>query len=141
MNVSARTEYACTAVMELGLRRGGAPVRIRAIAEAHGIPSQFLVQILLQLKNAGLVRSTRGASGGYQLAKAPQEITLADIVEVVEGPLEGGDKTASSDTAVTQVVRQAWQSVGKVLRDQLESITIAQMIEDVGSPEENMYYI
>ena len=129
------------AVMELGLHRGGAPVRIRSIADAHGIPSQFLVQILLQLKNAGIVRSTRGASGGYQLAKTPQEITLAEIVEVVEGPLQGGEKTAKSDTPVTQVVHQAWKSVSVALRSKLESITIAQMIEDVGNPRENMYYI
>ena len=64
MIVSAKTEYACIAVLELAARHGrGEPVRIRDIADAHGIPSRFLVQILLQLKTAGLVQSVRGAAG------------------------------------------------------------------------------
>ena len=67
MRISAKTEYACIAVMELGNCYGdGDPVRVRDIAERHGIPSRFLVQILLQLKAAGFVASTRGASGGYR---------------------------------------------------------------------------
>ena len=70
MNISAKTEYACVAVLELALNYGsGQPLQVRRIAEAHGIPSRFLVQILLQLKAAGLVSSTRGASGGYQLLR------------------------------------------------------------------------
>src|SRR5215475_6331543 len=80
VKVSAKTEYACIAMLELSASYGAhEPVRIRKIAEEHGIPSRFLVQILLQLKGAGLVTSTRGAAGGYQLAKAPEEITLAEV--------------------------------------------------------------
>ena len=69
MSFSAKTEYACLAMLELALRDGsGEPVRLRDVAAAHRIPSPFLVQILLQLKSAGLVESTRGAAGGYRLA-------------------------------------------------------------------------
>ena len=72
MNISAKTQYACLAMMELAAHYGsGTPVQIGVIAERHGIPSRFLVQILLQFKGAGLVSSTRGASGGYQLIKHP----------------------------------------------------------------------
>ena len=86
MNVSAKTEYACIAVLELAAQHeAGEPVRIRDIAERHGIPSRFLVQILLQLKSAGLVSSVRGATGGYRLAKEPGEITLCEVMSVVDG--------------------------------------------------------
>ncbi len=86
MKLSAKTEYACLAVLELARSYDtGEPVRIRTIAEEHDIPSRFLVQILLQLKGAGLVNSTRGAAGGYQLLKPPEEITLAEVMSVVDG--------------------------------------------------------
>ena len=87
MNLPAKVEYACIAVLELAIQfNNGEPVRLRAIAEAHGIPSPFLVQIMLQLKAAGLVESTRGAAGGYQLTRDPSIITLAEVKEIIEGP-------------------------------------------------------
>src|SRR5215467_8368810 len=86
MKVSAKTEYACLAMLELAAHYGSnEPVRIRTIADEHGIPSRFLVQILLQLKGAGFVASTRGAAGGYQLVKPPEEITLGEVMAVIEG--------------------------------------------------------
>src|SRR5947209_11234762 len=73
MRVSAKAEYACVAVLELAANYGDAqPVRVKTIADAHGISLRFLVQILLQLKGAGLVVSTRGASGGYHLTRPPE---------------------------------------------------------------------
>ena len=73
MRISAKAEYACVAMLELAANYADAqPVRIKAIADAQGIPQRFLVQILLQLKTAGLVASVRGAAGGYQLAKPPE---------------------------------------------------------------------
>ncbi len=86
MKVSAKTEYASIAVLELSQSyHTGEPVRIRDIADRHGIPSRFLVQILLQLKGVGIVQSSRGAGGGYQLARPPDEIALADVMSVIEG--------------------------------------------------------
>ena len=82
MKLSAKTEYACLAMLQLAQEHAsGEPVQIRRIAEEHGIPSRFLVQILLQLKGASLVVSTRGASGGYRLSRSPYEITIADVIE------------------------------------------------------------
>ena len=82
---SAKAEYACLAMLELAARRGEpGPVRLVDIADKHGISRRFLVQILLQLKGAGLVATTRGASGGYQLAREPARISLADILSVVD---------------------------------------------------------
>ena len=86
MKLSAKTEYACLAMLELAKEYdSGEPVQLRRIAAEHGIPARFLVQILLQLKGASLVASTRGAAGGYRLARPPQEITLADVIDVMEG--------------------------------------------------------
>src|SRR6185312_15284737 len=108
MIVSAKTEYACIAVLELAARHAsGEPVRIRDIAEAHGIPSRFLVQILLQLKSAGLVHSIRGAAGGYQLAREPEEITLLDVMTVVDAQLSQATPSATRKTATTRVLQRA----------------------------------
>src|SRR3989337_2589583 len=86
MNLSAKTEYACLAMLELAKEYdSGEPVQLRRIAAEHGIPARVLVQILLQVKGAARVASTRGAAGGYRLARSPQEITLADVIEVLEG--------------------------------------------------------
>src|SRR5258708_1305335 len=85
MRVSAKAEYACVAMLELAANHSAPqPVRIKAIADAHGIPSRFLVQILLQLKGAGLVVSTRGAAGGYHLARPPEQISLANVINVID---------------------------------------------------------
>src|ERR1700730_13309503 len=85
MRVSAKAEYACIAMVHLALHhRDPVPVRIKAIADAHGIPQRFLVQILLQLKTAGLVASVRGASGGYQIAKSPEKISLAAVINAID---------------------------------------------------------
>src|SRR5689334_10365295 len=86
MKLSAKTEYACLAMLQMAEEYDSAePLQIRRIADEQGIPSRFLVQILLQLKGAGLVVSTRGAAGGYRLARSPQEISLADVIEVIDG--------------------------------------------------------
>ena len=87
MKISAKAEYACLAMLALARHRlDDAPVRIREIAEAHDIPERYLVQILLQLKGAGLVHSTRGASGGYRLARSAEAISLGEVLWAVDGP-------------------------------------------------------
>jgi Rrf2 family cysteine metabolism transcriptional repressor len=88
MLFSAKAEYACVAMLELAARYADTrPVRLSDVADKHGISDRFLVQILLQLKQAGLVDSTRGASGGYTLSRNPSDISLHDILRVVD-PLE-----------------------------------------------------
>src|SRR5580704_2324395 len=85
MRISAKAEYACVAMLELALNhREPQPVRIKAIADAQGIPQRFLVQILLQLKTAGLVASIRGAAGGYQLARPPESISLGEVIAAID---------------------------------------------------------
>lgn len=85
MRISAKAEYACVAMMELAACHGqDQPLRIKNIADSQGIPQRFLVQILLQLKTAGLVISVRGAQGGYQLARPPEQISLAAIINAID---------------------------------------------------------
>ena len=118
------------------------PVRIRTIADEHGIPSRFLVQILLQLKGAGFVSSTRGASGGYQLAKPPGEVSLGEVMTVIEGQdpeLDNSNHVHRSPTA--QVLAQTWQETAQVQFDMLRSVTFADLVERVKRRAENMYYI
>jgi Rrf2 family protein len=116
-------------------------VRIRAIADEHGIPSRFLVQILLQLKGAGFVSSTRGASGGYQLVKPPEEITLGEVMAVIEGQDAEVTSNADSRSPTAQVLVQAWREVDQVERDALRSITFADLVGRVQQRSENMFYI
>jgi Rrf2 family cysteine metabolism transcriptional repressor len=87
MLFSAKAEYACVAMLELAARYADPrPVRLADIADKHGISDRFLVQILLDLKRAGLVDTTRGAAGGYTLARRPDTITLHDILKVIDPP-------------------------------------------------------
>ena len=97
MLFSAKAEYACVAMLELAARHADPrPVRLADVADKHGISDRFLVQILLDLKRAGLVDSTRGAAGGYALARPPEEVTLADILQVVDPPERPGRKKSYS---------------------------------------------
>ena len=114
MKLSARTEYACLAMLQLAQDyETGEPVQIRRIAEEHGIPARFLVQILLQLKGASLVVSTRGASGGYRLARPPREISLAEVIDVMEGTERPATNAGTREPAVyTAECPNASQSAG-----------------------------
>jgi len=144
MKISAKTEYACIAMMELASHYGsGEPVRIRRIAERHDVPPRFLVQILLQLKGAGLVASIRGAAGGYQLVKSPQEISLGQIMEVIEGSSEEKGKTssASPDSPAVKVLMKTWQDVAAVERQMLQDISLAELLERAKEQDEQMYHI
>lgn len=142
MIVSAKTEYACIAVLTLATRHGTSePVRIREIADAHGIPSRFLVQILLQLKGAGIVQSTRGASGGYQLARDPEEITLLDVMSVVDGKAELLATNADVHTPAARVLYSAWKKIADVERQMLAEVTFADLAASLKGQMEGMYYI
>jgi Rrf2 family protein len=144
MRISAKTEYACIAMLELASQYGtGEPVRIRRIAERHDVPPRFLVQILLQLKGAGLVGSIRGAAGGYQLLKPPQEVSLGQVMEVIDGSMEESDQisSASPDSPAVRVLMEAWKEVTAVQRKMLDGITLADLLERTKEQDEQTYHI
>lgn len=131
MLFSAKAEYACVAMLELAARfNDPRPVRLADVADKHGIPPRFLVQILLDLKRAGLVASTRGAAGGYALARSPDEITLFDILRVIDPP----EQPARSDdplqpTVYVQNVRAVWDRVVEAQQATLKQTTLADLVQ------------
>ena len=141
MKFSAKTEYACLAVLELARAyETGEPVRIRSIAEEHGIPSRFLVQILLQLKGAGLVNSTRGAAGGYQLVRAPEEITLEEVMAVADGK-EKLPNPAAAKSPTRRALLKAWRDVAISRQEMLRDISFADLVQRASGEVEQMYHI
>lgn len=142
MKISAKTEYACIAMLELaGRYAAGEPVRVRDIAEAHGIPPRFLVQILLQLKGAGLVSSTRGAAGGYQLIRDPDQVTLADVMAVIEGPVATPTSNVAAETPITRVLLSTWCESAGAQQQVLAALTFADLLDRAQGTGEMMYYI
>lgn len=144
MRISARTEYACIAMLELAKHYGeGGPVRIRHIAESHEVPPRFLVQILLQLKGAGLVDSVRGAAGGYRLAHPPTQVSLGQVMQVVD-PGVGGDgprSVAKPDSPMVKVLLDVWGQVANVERDMLHGVKLSDLVEESLARQEEMYHI
>lgn len=130
MLFSAKAEYACVAMLELAARYSDPrPVRLADIATKHGISDRFLVQILLDLKRAGLVDSTRGAAGGYQLGRSPDDITLFDILRVIdphEQPLRKDDRL--NPTTYVHNVRAVWDRVVEVQQAVLKDTTLAGLL-------------
>jgi Rrf2 family protein len=130
MLFSAKAEYACVAMTELASRHGDPkPARLEAIANKHGIPKRFLVQILLDLKNEGLVVSTRGAAGGYGLGRTPDDITLFDVLNAID-PIE---QTARQNdqlqpTVYVQNVRSVWARVVEAQHALLKETTLADLV-------------
>lgn len=142
MNLPAKTEYACLAVLELAAWYGSdEPVRIRSIADRQGIPSPFLVQILLQLKGAGLVESTRGAAGGYRLVRDPANLSLGEVVTIIEGASGDLQSNAMRTTAATRVLLDVWTETDAARREALAGISFADLLERVRGRAESMYYI
>jgi Rrf2 family protein len=140
MKLSAKTEYACLAMLQLAQEHeSGEPVQIRRIADEHGIPSRFLVQILLQLKGASLVASTRGASGGYRLARSPHEISIAEVIEVMEGE-DRPQTNAGKPTPLVGALLYLCRELSDAQRDRLEELTLADLVEQAAR-REPMWYI
>lgn len=119
----------------------GEPVRVGSIADAHDIPSRFLVQILLQLKSAGFVASTRGAAGGYRLIKAPESVTLADVMCVFEPSLTAKPTTSTTPSAESSVLTDVWSTAAQTQLEALQAVTYADLMERVRGRSDNMYYI
>ncbi len=142
MSISAKTEYACLAVLDLAAAYASAePIRVRSIADRHGIPPRFLVQILLQLKGAGIVSSTRGAAGGYRLAKDPAELSLWDVMSVVEACETPLTSNAGVVTPASQALLQTWRVAAARQQEVLRATTFAELAEEALDQTADMYYI
>jgi Rrf2 family protein len=130
MRVSAKVDYAVRAGAELAAAGPGRPVKGERIAQAQEIPLKFLENILLDLKHAGLVQSQRGVEGGYWLARPPEEISLADVIRAVEGPIadvRGLRPEQVEYRGAAEHLRDAWIAVRANLRAVLETVTLADL--------------
>ena len=131
MRVSAKTDYAIRAALELAAAADAKPVKGERIATAQSIPLRFLENILLQLRHAGLVDSRRGAEGGYRLARPAADVTLADVIRAIDGPLAGVSGVrpeALRFSGVAEPMRDVWIAVRASLRSVLEQITLADVV-------------
>ena len=128
MKVSTRGDYAARALLSLALHESDRPTSVKEIAERTTLPQPYLEQILLAVKGAGLVHSKRGVGGGYVLARAPERITLAEIVAAVDGPLITvmGEHDHCEGHCVLQEV---WVGVSEETRTVLDRVTLADLVE------------
>jgi len=127
MKISAKAEYACLAILALARPRSDdAPVRIREIAESNGIPERYLVQILLQLKGAGLVHSTRGAAGGYRLARPASRISLGEVLSAIDGP---GEPPRESNEPAAKVLAAVWAHIRAAEQAVLDQTSIEELCQ------------
>ena len=130
MRISAKADYAVRAALELADAPNKKPIKAEAIATSQGIPLNFLENILGELRHAGIVRSQRGFEGGFRLAKAAEEVTIADIIRAVEGPLasvRGGPPEDSSYPGAASELPRVWIAVRKNLREVVEHVTVADV--------------
>ncbi len=131
MRVSAKTDYALRAAVELASQQDtGTPVKGERLATSQNIPLRFLENILLQLRHAGIIESRRGADGGYKLARPAAEITLADVIRAIDGPLAGvsGARPETLDfKGASEPLREVWVAVRASLRSVLEQVSLADV--------------
>jgi Rrf2 family protein len=133
MRVSAKADYAVRAMVELAAADEGEPVKGEQIADAQGIPLRFLENILAELRHQGLVQSRRGAEGGYWLTRAPDEITLAEVMRAVEGPLasvRGERPEEMSYQGDAAPLQRVWVALRSNIRAVLERVTLADVVAD-----------
>ena len=139
MKLSAKTEYAARAVLGLAIHQStGKAVRADDLAGSQGIPAKYLVQLMIELKAQGIVRSVRGKDGGYMLARPAAEITMGDIIRSFHGPmLETSDaQNPDSPTAL----KNAWGSIQKAFEKAADSIDFQSIVE-ANERDQEMYYI
>lgn len=150
MNVTTRGKYGVKAMFELTLNRGQGPIPLKMIAENQGLSEHYLEQLIAPLRKAGLVKSVRGAYGGYLLAQEPKDISVGDILRVLEGPLAPSD-CALDDDHVTEhcgraqgcMARNVWIRVRESIQEVVDSISMEDLYQESMSKDENnyMYYI
>jgi Rrf2 family protein len=129
MRISAKADYAVRAAVELAAA-GDAPTKGDTLARAQDIPLKFLNNILGELRHAGIVRSQRGVDGGYWLARPAEEVTVADVIRAVEGPLAGVRGERPEDVAYAGAaapLQQVWIAVRANLRAVVEHVTLADL--------------
>jgi Rrf2 family protein len=139
MKISTKGRYGVAAMYELALHYGEGPISLKCVAQKQAISEQYLEQLIGSLRKAGIVKSVRGAQGGYSLAKEPSQITVGDIIKIMEGPIalvdcllpSTGTNEYCSRTSIC-VTRDVWEKVRVSINAVLDSITLADLCRKEG---------
>lgn len=140
MKITTKGRYGLTIMMELAARNAEGPTSLKSIADKNGLSEHYLEQLIAPLRNAGLVRSIRGAYGGYILAKDPDQITAGDIIRVLEGPISPVDFTEEDDPAK----RDLWLRIRDAIAKVLDTTTLSDLVNYQGQNDNQdsyMFYI
>ncbi|GGJ17313.1 cysteine metabolism transcriptional regulator CymR [Paenibacillus hunanensis] len=139
MKISTKGRYGLTIMMELASRFGEGPTSLKSIAERNQLSEHYLEQLIAPLRNAGLVKSIRGAYGGYILSREPEGITAGEIIRVLEGPISVVDFT-DEDVAAK---RHLWLQIRDAIASVIDSTTLKDLIsyQDEGAEDNYMFYI
>lgn len=148
MKLSAKLCYGTRALIDLAAHLGPKPLLLKEIAARQGVSLPYLARLTAPLVAAGLVRTTRGARGGVRLAKPPAEVTLREVVQLLEGPIASTDCASNTnrcaDPEASCAVRDAWDKLERAVFNVLESMTLQDLarkqreMEEIGEP---MYHI
>lgn len=135
MTISQKCQYALRAVFELSKHQGKGPIKIRAISEAQAIPQRFLEGILAQLKQMGVVQSARGKQGGYLLGRRPDDLTIGEVIRVIDGPIvlvDCAEGRPRGQCTFNQhcVFWPVWETATRALSDVYDSVTFSDLVED-----------
>jgi len=137
VRVSAKSDYALRALVEIASRDGASPVSAEALGRAQEIPHGFLQAILADLRKADIVVSQRGQSGGWRFARTPSDVSVADVIRAVDGPLVSvyGLRPEAVDYGeTTEVLQHVWIAARRALREVFEQVTIQQLADGKLSP-------
>jgi Rrf2 family protein len=132
MRLSTRGRYGVRLMIDLALHHGDGPVMLKDISRRQGISQKYLWNLINPLKSAGLVKSTRGAHGGFSLAREPSGISITDILQVLEGPLclvDCVENPSACEKSAACVARDIWCLAAGNLRQTLEAVTLTQLVE------------
>lgn len=140
MRFSAKGEYGVKAIVDIALYSESVPVQVKEISKRQGIPERFLEQVMSSLKRAGLVESVRGAQGGYFLSRNSSDVSLAEIIEAVEGPLEVMSCTSEKNTRCKEkdlcALKDVWSDVQAIIVEALDAVTLEDMCNRTKSKNE-----
>ena len=148
MKLSTKGRYGLKAMFELALHYGEGPIPLKNVAESQGISEHYLEQLIAVLRKNGLVQSVRGSQGGYMLIDAPSEITVGDIIRVLEGDIAPADcvteDSAACEREMKCVTRLVWMKIRDSINSVIDGITLEDMLDDyseMNNDNEYMYFI
>lgn len=139
MKISTKGRYGLTIMIELAKKYGEGPVSLKTIAQANDLSEHYLEQLIAPLRNAGFVKSIRGAYGGYILGDEPSKITSGDIIRVLEGPISPVEGIENEEPAK----RELWMRIRDAVKEVLDNTTIEDIAnhKDTGESDAYMFYI